>query len=275
MLTLLIIPVEKKKRLLWQRRILLAIVAAFSSFLIHLLIPNSATTQQATLPLTSYIIHQHYKTFHVPQKLQGNIIGKVKLSSEKKVIALTFDDGPTAEFTPQILDVLREKNVKATFFLIGHKLQKFPKIGQQIVAEGHALGNHTWHHWNNQMTEFTASREIEDTAMLMYEITGVKTSLFRPPNGFLNNGLADYARKRKDAVVLWTVDSGDWRGSRVSVEDMTKQVVEKATPGGIVLMHDAGGDRSRTVKALPKIIEELTLRGYKFVTVPELLEMSK
>ena len=103
----------------------------------------------------------------------------------------------------------------------------------------------------------------------------LKTSLFRPPNGFLNNGLADYARKRKDAIVLWTVDSGDWRGSRVSVEDMIKQVVEKATPGGIVLMHDAGGDRSRTVKALPKIIEELTLRGYKFVTIPELLEMSK
>jgi chitin deacetylase len=274
MLTMIIIPVEKNKPLLWQRRILLAVVTAFSSLLIHLLLPETATTQQAIIPSTSYI-NQQYKTFHVPHKLQGNIIGKVKLNSEKNVIALTFDDGPTAEFTPQVLDILREKNVKATFFLIGHKLKRFPKIGQQIVAEGHALGNHTWHHWNNQMTEFTASREIEDTAALMYEVTGVKTSLFRPPNGFLNNGLADYALKRKDAVVLWTVDSGDWRGSRVSVEDMIKQVVEKATPGGITLMHDAGGDRSRTVKALPKIIEELTLRGYKFVTVPELLEMSK
>lgn len=274
MLNLLIFSMEKNKRLLWQRRILLAVVAVFSSFLIHLIIPNSAATQQASLPSTSNIIQQ-YKRFQVPQKLQGNIISQVKLSSEKKVIALTFDDGPSAEFTPQVLDILREKNVKATFFIIGHKLQKFPKIGQQIVAEGHALGNHTWHHWNTQMTEFTATREIEDTAMLMYETTGVKTSLFRPPNGFLNNGLADYARKRKDAVVLWTVDSGDWRGSRVSAEDMIKQVVEKATPGGIVLMHDAGGDRSRTVRALPKIIEELTLRGYKFVTVPELLEMSK
>lgn len=265
---------EKNKRLLWQRRILLAVVTAFSCFLIHLLIPDSAPTQQAILPSTPYIIQQ-YKTFHVPQKLQGNIIGQVKLSSEKKVIALTFDDGPTAEFTPQVLDILREKNVKATFFLIGHKLKSFPKVGQQIVAEGHALGNHTWHHLGTQMTEFTATREIEDTAMLMYETTGVKTSLFRPPHGFLNNGLADYARKKKYAVVLWTVDSGDWRGSRVSAEDMIKQVVEKATPGGIVLMHDAGGDRSRTVNALPKIIEELTLRGYKFVTVPELLEMSK
>lgn len=274
MLTLLIFPMEKNKRLLWQRRILLAVVAALSCFLIHLLIPEAAVTQQSILPSTTNLIQQ-YKRFIVPQKLQGNIISQVKLSSEKKVIALTFDDGPSAEFTPQVLDILREKNVKATFFIIGHKLQSFPKIGQQIVAEGHALGNHTWHHWNHQMTEFTASREIEDTAMLMYETTGVKTSLFRPPNGFLNNGLADYARKRKYAVVLWTVDSGDWRGSRVSAEDMIKQVVEKATPGGIILMHDAGGDRSRTVRAVPKIIEELTLRGYKFVTVPELLEMSK
>jgi peptidoglycan/xylan/chitin deacetylase (PgdA/CDA1 family) len=274
MLTMIIIPVEKNKRLVWQRRILLTVVAAISSILIHLLLPETATTQPAIIPSTSYIT-PHYRTFHVPKKLQGNIIGKVKLNSDKKVIALTFDDGPSAEFTPQILDILRENNVKATFFLVGHKLRRFPKIGQQIVNEGHALGNHTWHHWNNQMTEFTASREIEDTAALMYETTGVKTSLFRPPNGFLNNGLADYARKRKDTVVLWSVDSGDWRGSRVSVENMIKQVVEKATPGGIVLMHDAGGDRSRTVQALPKIIEELTLGGYKFVTVPELLEMSK
>jgi chitin deacetylase len=107
----------------------------------------------------------------------------------------------------------------------------------------------------------------------MYEVTGVKTSLFRPPNGFLNNGLVDYALKRKDSVVLWSVDSGDWRGSRVTVEALVNRVVEGVKPGGIVLMHDGGGDRSRTVQALPKIIDELTQRGYEFVSVPELLQM--
>jgi peptidoglycan/xylan/chitin deacetylase (PgdA/CDA1 family) len=157
--------------------------------------------------------------------------------------------------------------------LIGQNLKYFPQIGQQVVADGHAIGNHTWHHWHRPMNQFTAIREVEDTSALIYKTTGVKTSLFRPPNGFLNNGLAAYARRLQDAVVLWSVDSGDWRGHRVSVRGLVNQVIEKARPGGIVLMHDGGGDRSKTVEALPKIIEELAQRGYKFVTVPELLRM--
>ena len=200
------------------------------------------------------------------------MIRKVKLSSGSKAIALTFDDGPSPNTTPQILAILKEKNIKATFFLIGQNLKNFPQIGQQLVANGHALGNHTWHHWHRQVTKWTIASEIEDTAALIYETTGVKTSLFRPPNGFLYNGLADYARKRKDVVVLWSIKSGDWRRHGVSVEQLINKVVETAKPGAIVLMHDGGGERSRTVQALPKIIDELTAGGYEFVTVPELLE---
>jgi peptidoglycan/xylan/chitin deacetylase (PgdA/CDA1 family) len=262
----------KRKRLVWQSRILVAGVAAVSSFLIALFIPMKAPAQQAVVPWATPLIQQH-KTFSVPPKFQGNIIRQVNLRSQKKVIALTFDDGPWPNTTSQVLDILKENKIKATFFLIGRNLKNFPQIAQQVVADGHALGNHTWHHWRRQMIEFAAAREIEDTAALMYKTTGVKTALFRPPNGFLSNGLADYARRRKEVVVLWSVDSGDWRGHGVSVEGLVNHVLEKAKPGAIVLMHDGGGDRSLTVQALPKIIEELTHRGYKFVSVPELLQM--
>ncbi len=256
----------------WQRRLLLAAVAACFSFFIDWLIPEKAPAQQAILAPTIPFVYQQ-QTISVLPKFQGNIIRQVKMSSDKKVVALTFDDGPTPTITSQVLEILKKNNIKATFFLIGQNLKRFPKIAQQIVADGHALGNHTWHHWRKLMMEFTASHEIEDTAQIMYKVTGVQTSLFRPPNGFLNNGLVDYALKRKDAVVLWSLDSEDWRGSGTSVDKLVTRVVERVKPGGIILMHDGGGDRTRTVQALPKIIEQLTLRGYKFVSVPELLQM--
>lgn len=262
----------RHRYLVWQCRLLLAAVAACLSFLIDLVIPAKTPTQPAILPPTTTFIYQP-QTISVVPKFQVNIIRQVKIKSQKKVVALTFDDGPTPNITPQVLSILKENKIKATFFLIGQNLQKFPQIAQQIVADGHTLGNHTWHHWRKLMMPFTASHELEDTAQLMSEVTGVQTSLFRPPNGFLHNGLVDYALKRKDAVVLWSLDSQDWRGSRTSVEKLVNRVVEGVKPGGIILMHDGGGDRSRTVQALPKIIEQLTNSGYKFVSVSELLQM--
>jgi peptidoglycan/xylan/chitin deacetylase (PgdA/CDA1 family) len=264
--------VLRHRYLVWQRRLLLAITAACLSFLINLLIPAITPAQQAILPPAAPFIYQSQIVSVLP-KFQGNIIRQVKINSDKKVVALTFDDGPTSNITPQVLEILKQNKIKATFFLIGQNLKHFPKIAQQIVADGHTLGNHTWHHWRKLMMAFTASHELEDTAQLMYEVTGVQTSLFRPPNGFLHNGLVDYALKRKDAVVLWSLDSEDWRGSQTSVEKIVNRVVTGVKPGGIILMHDGGGDRSRTVQALPKIIEQLTNLGYKFVSVPELLEI--
>jgi chitin deacetylase len=272
-MNLIVQNVLKPKYLIRQRRILLAGFAAVCSLLIDLLIPIKASTQQeAVLPSVTQP-WQPQITFSVAQKFQGKIIRQVSLRKETKAIALTFDDGPNPTTTPQVLSILKENNIKATFFLIGGNLKKFPEIGRRVVADGHAIGNHTWHHWRRLMDEFTAAREIDDTSAFIYKTLGVKTSLFRPPNGFLYNGLADYARKEKELVVLWSVDSGDWRGSHASVEGLVNKVVNAAKPGAIVLMHDGGGDRSRTVLALPKIIQELKERGYTFVSVPELLQM--
>ncbi|MEJ1931033.1 polysaccharide deacetylase family protein [Nostoc sp. NIES-2111] len=219
--------------------------------------------------------------FTVPVQYQGKTVYQAQIDSNKKantyagrkVIALTFDDGPWQKTTPEILDILKQNQIKATFFWVGQAIQANPNLAKQVVAEGHAIGNHTWHHWYRRMDAATAKNEIERTSELIYKTTGVKTQLFRPPGGVLNNGLASYAKSQKQAVVMWSLTSAD-TDPRAKPEVFVKNVVKGAKPGYVVLMHDGGGDRQRTVKALQKIISGLKQQGYEFVTVPELLEMS-
>jgi peptidoglycan/xylan/chitin deacetylase (PgdA/CDA1 family) len=210
--------------------------------------------------------------FSVPAKLQGTTIYHVQPSNNEKVIALTIDDGPWPNTTLQMLDILKQNDVKATFFWVGQALQANPEIAKQVVAQGHAIGNHTWHHWYRRMDQATAKSEIERTNELIYKTTGVKTTLFRPPGGVLNNGLAAYAKSQKYTVVMWSQTSAD-TDPRAKSQVFVKNVLRDAKPGSIVLMHDGGGDRQRTVQALPEIISKLKQQGYRFVTVPELLEM--
>ena len=210
--------------------------------------------------------------FTVPAKYQAKTIYKAEPSNKEKVIALTIDDGPWPKTTAEMLDILKQNQVKATFFWVGSALQENPEIGKRVVAEGHAIGNHTWHHWYRKMDEATAKSEIEKTNELIYQTTGVKTSFFRPPGGYLNNGLATYAKSQKNSVVMWSVTSAD-TDPRAKYQVFVKNVLRDAKPGAIVLMHDGGGNRERTVKALPAIISGLKQQGYRFVTVPELLEM--
>jgi len=211
-------------------------------------------------------------TFTPPATFQGKIVYRVQPSDQEKVIALTIDDGPWPNTTSQMLDILKQNNVKVTFFWVGQALQANPDIAKRVVAEGHAIGHHTWHHWYRQMDQATANREIELTAELIYKTTGVKTTLFRPPGGVLNNGLAAYAKNQKYAVVMWSQTSAD-TDPRAKPQVFVKNVLRDAKPGSIVLMHDGGGDRRRTVQALPQMISGLKQQGYRFVTVPELMEM--
>lgn len=210
-------------------------------------------------------------TFEVPPEFQAKIVNKITPVPQEKVIALTFDDGPWPGNTLNVLDILKKNNIKATFFWVGQALKDNPQIAKQVVAEGHAIGNHTWHHWYHRLDASTAAREIDDTAELIYKTTGVRTSLFRPPGGVMNNGVADYAKQKKDAIVMWSNDPMDYRPH--SANQLVNYVIRKAQPGAIVLMHDGGGNHSATVHALPQIIAKLRDKGYKFVTIPELLEM--
>lgn len=205
----------------------------------------------------------------IPERFQGKTISKEQLKIQEKIVALTFDDGPWPESTEQILNILKENEIKATFFIIGKHLKAFPEIGKKVVADGHIIANHTWAHPTGNMSRERAQNEIENTAKLVEELTGIKTNLFRPPGGVLTNGLVEYAEEKKYANIMWSADSMDWRASEAN---LIKNVLSQVTPGGIILLHDGGGDRSKTVKALPNIINKLKEQGYQFVTVPELLE---
>lgn len=223
--------------------------------------------------LTSWQQQAQAKGFStdVPSNFQGIVISEAKLPPEKKVIALTFDDGPWPNSTAKVLDILKKNRIKSTFFVVGQNVKNYPDLTKQIVADGHIIANHTWHHWYHQMNAQAAAYEVANTGDIIYQTTGVRTSLFRPPGGIMNNGVAAYAKNNKYAVIMWSADSMDY--SRPAVPRLMNNIFREAKPGGIVLMHDGGGDRSHTVKALPEIISRFRKQGYEFVTVPELLEM--
>jgi peptidoglycan/xylan/chitin deacetylase (PgdA/CDA1 family) len=223
--------------------------------------------------LTSWQQQAQAKGFStdVPSNFQGIVISEAKLPPEKKVIALTFDDGPWPNTTAKVLDILKKNRIKSTFFVVGQNVKNYPDLTKQIVADGHIIANHTWHHWYHNMNAQAAAYEVANTGDIIYQTTGVRTRLFRPPGGIMNNGVAAYAKNNKYAVIMWSADSMDY--SRPAVPRLMNNIFREAKPGGIVLMHDGGGDRSHTVKALPEIISRFRKQGYEFVTVPELLEM--
>jgi peptidoglycan/xylan/chitin deacetylase (PgdA/CDA1 family) len=211
--------------------------------------------------------------FNIPAKSQAKIYRRVKLKGNEKLIALTIDDGPWPKTTAAMLDIFQQNNVKATFFWVGASLKNNQEIAKKLVAAGHAIGNHTWSHSTKPMNPITAKNEIECTAQLIYTTTGVKTSLFRPAGGRLNNGLSAYAKTQNYAIFKWSVNSGDTNSS--DPQFIINNVIKGIKPGAIVLLHDGRGDRTATVKALPEIIRELKQQNYQFVTLPELLDMEK
>ncbi|GAX42913.1 polysaccharide deacetylase [Tolypothrix sp. NIES-4075] len=289
---------ENNKSFFWSQGIIIALLALGSSLSLGLMMPinpkaseakseisinfdkelSRIETTQRIEQLKSAMLRtwqQEAKAkglaYSVPQRFQGATIAEAKLSQGQKVIALTFDDGPWPESTAKVLDILKKNNIKGTFFLIGRNLKNFPELAKRIVAEGHVIGNHTWTHSYHFMNPQVAAYELDSTSDLIYQTTGVKTTLFRPPGGIMNNGVAAYARNEKYTIVMWSADSVDY--SRPSVPRLIHNVTKEAKPGGIVLMHDGGGNRSHTVQSLPQIIDYFKKQGYSFVTIPELLEM--
>ncbi len=227
-----------------------------------------------TVDVASAVASQTPLNFDVPKNFQAKTIKSASVPANEKVIALTFDDGPWPQTTEKILATLKQENIKATFFMIGQPLKSYPEIAKKVMADGHAIANHTLHHWYNRMSPLVAQREIEDTAKIIKEVLNVETAYFRPPGGILHNGLVKYAESKQQSVLLWSVDSNDSHPRRPSPAAMVKTVVSGATPGGIVLMHDGGGNHDNTAIALPEMITKLRAQGYSFVTIPELLEIS-
>ena len=209
--------------------------------------------------------------FTVPKAVAGTVLSQVELPNAEKLIALTFDNGPDPEITPQILDILQQYNVQATFFMSGVNVDQQPDLARRIVAEGHAVGNRGWNLLSEADQNIDAEHEVEDTAKLIEETTGAKTTLFRPSTGQNSSPLTAYAKGQNNAVILWSIDSQD---SLVAAPILLDNVLRNAQPGRIVLLHDGPGNGmvSSTVQALPQLIAALQHQGYRFVTVPSLVQ---
>ena len=202
-------------------------------------------------------------------------------------IALTFDDGPDPQWTPKILDILKEKGVHATFFIIGENGAAYPRLVQRALAEGHDLGNHTFTHPNlGETPNGVAALELNATQRLIEALTGRSTRLCRPPYlGDAEPTSAEEIAPMQEAerlgylIVGLKVDPDDWQ--KPAPDLIVERVVAQATDpdpekrGQVVLLHDAGGDRAATVAALPKLIDALRAKGFEFATVSELARLTR
>lgn len=195
-------------------------------------------------------------------------------AKDGKQVALTFDDGPDAIVTPKILDILKENEIKATFFLLGDRAEAHPEIARRIKEEGHAIGNHSWSHPNfKELSMDEAMKQVMDTQEELNDIIGYRPSLFRPPYGALDEDKVEAIQNMDLAIVNWSVDTMDWSG--LPAQEIMGIIHEQLKPGGIILQHTANGKNhlANTLEALQLFIPDLKDQGYSFVTVPDLLHL--
>ena len=191
-------------------------------------------------------------------------------NTEEHKIALTFDDGPHSEKTPLILDVLRDNNVKATFFIVGENVSGNEGIVERIISEGHEIGNHTFRHkYLFKVDRRVMELEIDLCDDEIFNYSEYSATLFRPPGGIYNDVLSSVCNERGYDMVLWSIDTRDWAGT--SAEDIEKEIMSNVEDGSIILMHDYVCGESYTAEALKSVIPKLKELGYSFVTVSELI----
>lgn len=206
---------------------------------------------------------------------RGEIVWEVPM--KRKMVALTFDDGPDPRNTPKILDLLRDYGGKATFFVLGKKAEQYPEVVSREALEGHEIANHTFNHvyLSKRVPISKMVGELTRTHDVIEKITGQSPRLFRPPGGYYNEKLVQAAKRHGYLVVLWSwhQDTRDWRSPGVNF--IVRKVLDNVRNGDIILFHDAVEGRAQTAAALKIILPELKRRGYSFVTVSQLLENNK
>lgn len=197
-------------------------------------------------------------------------VGKTVLNNPKvseKVVALTFDDGPSPYTTPSVLNALKKYKAKATFFVVGQMVSHRESLLRRMVQDGHVVGSHTFSHPYHPAEE-KAKYELKLTNQLIHKAIGVYPTLFRPPGGIMDSWTARLAKSEGLASVIWTGSSADT--ATTDPNRVYNNVVWAAHPGAIILMHDV---KPHTAAAVPKILATLSKKGYKFVTVPEMLRI--
>jgi peptidoglycan/xylan/chitin deacetylase (PgdA/CDA1 family) len=186
-------------------------------------------------------------------------------------IAMTFDDGPNDKLTPKLLDLLAAHHIKATFFVLGELVQTYPEIVQRAAREGHEIGNHSWSHPNlAKLSDAGVRQQLQKTDDAIKAATGARPTLMRPPYGNLSERQkrwvhSDFGYK----IILWDVDPLDWK--RPGPKIVCSRIVKDTRAGSIVLSHDI---HPGTIEAMPATLEQLEAKGFKFVTVSELIAMA-
>ncbi|MEW4223120.1 polysaccharide deacetylase family protein [Rossellomorea marisflavi] len=221
-----------------------------------------------------FVISQNCSAQQIDRKViepQGDVIWEMPNKHNK--VALTFDDGPDPIYTQEILELLSKYNAKATFFLIGEKVKKFPYIVQQEINAGHEIGNHSFSHpFFNTITKAQVAHEISNADLLIqkFKNRNSQLKLFRPPGGILSESDLKEIKRKEYKTIMWSwhQDPRDWDNR--SSNEISSHVLTNIQSGDIILLHDSGGNRSETIKALEQILIKLN-DEYKFVTISELL----
>lgn len=213
----------------------------------------------------------------VPLKEKISTVQEKKDNDEKvlkpgeKYVAITFDDGPSVQVTPRVLKILKQHDAKATFFMLGSQVEKYPSIAARVANSGHEIGNHTDHHMD--LTKIGESRmveEVQKSNQKILEATGQSPTLIRPPYGAINPNVEKVARNNGSSLILWSVDSLDWKSK--NTEAINQLVQKEVVSGSIILLHDV---HPTTADALPKLLTTLEEEGYHFLTVSQLLSMQE
>lgn len=195
-----------------------------------------------------------------------------RIRTSEKVIAITFDDGPHPQNTPRLLDMLKERGVRATFYVVGNMVRYNPQILRRMVAEGHEIGNHTVTHGTlSRMSDEGLRSELSRAHQQILAATGIPPRSMRPPGGAIRKEQKQLMlREYGYPTILWSVDPRDWQ--RPGVDVVAQRLIDGAAPGGILLVHDL---HKPTVDAMPKTLDALLAQGYRFVTISELIAMDE
>jgi len=202
----------------------------------------------------------------------GARISYSSVHTDKMVLAMTFDDGPHPVNTPKLLDMLKQRNIKATFFVIGKSAKTYPQIVRRIIEEGHEIGNHTWTHASlTTRSDAQIRSELKMSEDALVEAAGYRPHLIRPPYGAVSTRIKEFMYSEFGySTIMWSVDPQDWRRPGVSV--VTSRLVNGAHPGAIMLAHDI---HPPTIQAMPAMFDQLLAKGYQFVTVSQLMNIEK